>query len=58
MKQKIRRNQLLCYNYTTTHKAIFINVQYNYKQLDKKLKGLVVWRQLLFVTPFENYWID
>ena len=42
----------------TTHKAIFINVHYNYKQLDKKLKGLLVWRQLLFVTPSKNYWSD
>ena len=55
---KIIRNQLLCYNYTTTHKATFINIYYNYKQFDKKLKGLFVWRQLLFVIPAENYGID
>ena len=27
--------------YNRTHKAIFIDVHYNYKQLDKKLKGLL-----------------
>ena len=46
------RNQLLCYNYTTTHKAILLTfIIYNYKPSR-------VWRQLLFVTPSENYWID